>query len=132
MRTEIVNFSLLIFKNFFHSFCRTKWVRTRGTQYKENGFVLLKFIYDVPVFGCIISVILHEELSNPLIVIKVMETCFNSHYYSYEVKESVDNKYVLCKQSELADYHVLSVYTPHNSHVLMIPPKYYVLSEFDY
>ena len=43
-----------------------------------------------------------------------------------------DAKYILCKQSELADYHVLSAYTSHNAHGLMFSPKYYVLSEFDY
>ena len=106
-------------------------MRIRGTLYSVGTVVLTKFIEDMPVFGRIVDIVLHES-TKPLLVIDLLETmCFNKHFYAYEVKENTIRAFYLCTQSDLADYHTLSIYTPQNSHQFMIPLKYYVLTDFD-
>ena len=93
--------------------------------------VLTKFIEDMPVFGQIVDIILHGRMK-PLLAIDVLETtCFNKHFYAYEVKEKSIREFYLCTQSDLAKYHTLSIYIPQNSHQFMIPLKYYVPTDFD-
>ena len=106
-------------------------MRIRGTLYNVGAVVLTKFNEDMPVFGRIVDIILQESMK-PLLVVDVLETmCFNRHFYAYEVKEENIRAFYVCKQSDLADYHTLSIYTPQNSRQLMIPLKYYVLTDFD-
>ena len=106
-------------------------MRIHGTLYSVGAVVLTKFIEDMPVFGRIVDIILHGSMK-PLLAIDVLEaTCFNKHFYAYEVKEKNIREFYLCTQSDLADYHTLSIYTPQNSHQFMIPLKYYVLTDFD-
>ena len=102
-----------------------------GTTYRKGTVVLTNFIHDMPVFGQIITVILHES-TQPLLITDLLQTlCFNKHFFAYEVKETTTRSYYACRQSDLADYHPLSIYTPQNSSLLLIPLKYYVLSDFD-
>ena len=106
-------------------------MRICGTTYSIGAVVLTKFIEDMPIFGRIVDIVLHESMK-PLLVIDLLETtCFNKHFYAYEVKEKIIRAFYVCPQSDLADYHTLSIYTPQNSHQFMIPLKYYVLTDFD-
>ena len=102
-----------------------------GTTYKEGAVVLTKFINDMPIFGRIITIILHSS-TEPLIVTNLLETVFfNKHFFAYQVKDNYTNSYYVCKQSKLADYHPLSFYSSQNSIELLVPLKYHVLSDFD-
>ena len=106
-------------------------MRIRGTLYRVGLVVLIKFSEDMPVFGRIVDIILHE-CTKPILVLEILETqCFNRHYFAYEVIEKNIRTFHLCTQSELTDHHTLSMYTPQNSHQYMIPLKYYVLTDFD-
>ena len=106
-------------------------MRIYGTLYSIGAVVLTNFFDDMPVFGRIVDIILHESMK-PLLAIEMLETtCFNKHFNSYEVKEKSTRTFYLCMQNDLADYHTLSIYTPQNSHHFMIPMKYYVLTDFD-
>lgn len=118
--------------NVYKKLCRTKWTRIRGTLYSLGVVVIVMFESDMPVFGRIVDIILHTSLK-PVLVTDVLETlCFNKHFYAYEVNEKINRTFHLCTQGGLADYHTLALYTPQNSHQLMIPLKYYVLTDFDY
>ena len=111
---------------------RTKWVKESVWHYIPKGYSCsYEFHYDMPVFGQIFTVILHES-TQPLLITNLLQTlCFNKHFFAYEVKETTTRSYYVCRQSDLADYHPLSIYTPQNSSLLLIPLKYYVLSDFD-
>ena len=85
-------------------------MRIRGTLYSVGTVVLTKFIEDMPVFGRIVDIVLHES-TKPLLVIDLLETmCFNKHFYAYEVKENTIRAFYLCTQSDLADHHTLSTH----------------------
>ena len=106
-------------------------MRICGTIYSIGAVILTKFIEDMPVFGWIVDNVLHESMK-PLLVIDVLQTtCFNKHFYTYmcELKEKIIRAFYVCPQSDLADYHTLSIYTPQNSHQFMIPMKYYILTD---
>jgi len=89
---------------------------------------VIKFLNDTPVFGELLDIILRTT-GDPL---EVMDTTlFNRHFYSYEVVRNRNSEFVVCTQNELADHHVLALYTPQNSAQLMVPMKYSILSDYD-
>ena len=112
-------------------FCRTNWVVIRRSRYSTGDIVIIKFQNDMPVFGQIADIVLRTN-EEPLLVTEILETIvFVRHFYAYEVCHTSDLHFFVCTQVDLADHHVLALYTPQNSHRLLIPLKYCVLSDYD-
>ena len=104
--------------------CRCSWVKINGTVYKPDNIVA---VYNnlMPVFGRIIDIIV-VSITDCYFVCEIFTTVtFNTHYHAYEVQEQRrPTRLVVCKQSELIDYHVLGMY--HLSNTIFVPLKYYL------
>ena len=62
----------------------------------------------MPVFGKIHDIIIKPQLTDTLFVLQPYRaSSFNYHYHSYEVSPVDD--VLIYKQTELADYHPLSI-----------------------
>ena len=90
--------------------CRVKYVVVQGTKY-ALGYILLCYIEeedDMPVFGKINDIIIKPQLKDTLFVLQPYRaSSFNYHFHSYEVSPVDD--VLIYKQTELADYHPLSI-----------------------
>ena len=81
----------------------------------------------LPQFGIIHDFVL-DDVHQPFLVCKKLITeCFSSHYHAYEVTYPETPVFITCKQSELYDHSVLSLY--HVDSSLFIPPKYYLVEK---
>ena len=80
----------------------------------------------LPQFGIIHDIVV-TDVYQPLLVCEKLTTgCFSHHYHAYEVIRLEPPVFCICKQSELYDYSVLSIY-----HVfsLYIPLKYFLVEK---
>jgi len=63
----------------------------------------------VPNFGIIKDVVFHTDVYYFVCEVLVT-TCFSHHFHAYEVSKHTPTQYIICKQTELYDYSVLSAY----------------------
>ena len=106
--------------------CRTSWVEISGTKYSLQNIVILDCSI-LPAFGIIEDII--SDAHQPFLVCKKLSTCwFSPHYHAYEVFLSSPATFCICKQSDLYDYSVLTLY--HVNSFLLVPLKYYIVEKF--
>ena len=89
-------------------------------SYKTGHVVVIAVdTEEVPHFAVITEFIITEH-TDIFFVCKLLHTIgYCKHYHAYEVVDTPE--IVLCKNSQLSDYHPLSVYTSNGSYVA---PKY--------
>lgn len=93
--------------------CRSSWVEISGTKYGLQNVVVLDCTL-LPQFGIIHDIIV-DNIHQPFFVCEKLTTdCFSSHYHAYEVIRHSPPVFSICKQSELYDYSVLSLYHVHS------------------
>ena len=106
--------------------CRSSWVEISGKKYSRQGVVILNCGV-LPLFGVIHDVIMND-VHQPYLVCKQLSTiCFSRHYHSYEVIYPSSTIFNICKQAELYDHSVLSLYHVHSS--FFVTPKYYIVEK---
>ena len=78
----------------------------------------------LPQFGIIHEIVVTDVYQPLLVCEKITTNCFLPHYHAYEVIRPKPPVFCICKQSELYDYSVLSLY-----HVcsIFIPLKYFLV-----
>lgn len=105
---------------------RSSWVEISGTKYSLQNVVVLDSGL-LPQFGIIRDIIINDVHQPFLVCEKLTTCCFSSHYHSYEVILPNPAIFCICKQSELYDYSVLSLYHVHS---LFVSLKYYLVEKF--
>ena len=108
---------------------RSSWVKIGGTVYKTDDVAAVSSNL-LPLFGRIIDIFI-VDVSDCYFVFELLVTeCFNSHYHAFEVRKQTQQpiQLVVCKQSDLIDYHVLGLYTipVHDDHLTFVSLKYYL------
>ena len=88
---------------------RTSWVEISGTKYTLQNVVVLDCDL-LPQFGIIHDIIINDVHQPFLVCEKLITCCFSPHYHSHEVVHHNPPVFIICKQSELYDYSVLSLY----------------------
>jgi hypothetical protein len=84
-------------------------VEVMGTMYKRKCCVVISSHLQLPQFGQVQDMVIHN--SDVYFVIEVLNTIqFYNHYYSYEISHSQNPQYDLCLQSELPDFQVLHIH----------------------
>lgn len=80
----------------------------------------------LPEFGIIHDVL--NDVHQPFLVCeKLITDCFSSHYHAYEIIRPNPPVFCICKQSQLYDYSVLSLYHVQSS--LFVSVKYYLVEK---
>ena len=114
--------------NFLYS---VTWVNIHGTVYKPGTVVVLSNCI-LPEFGEILELLMYTtymDKSQCLFMCKLYVTnSFNAHFHSFEVYEDTSCQTVFVSQSNLADYHVLSIHSLSSfPHIKFIPCKYHII-----
>ena len=104
---------------------RTSWVEISGTKYTLQNVVVLDCDL-LPQFGIIHDIILNDVHQPFLVCEKLITCCFSPHYHSHEVIHHNPAVFIICKQSELYDYCVLSLYHVGSQFVSL---KYYLVEK---
>ena len=106
---------------------RLSWIEIDGTVYKPGSVVVLTSSL-MPQFG-IITDILMLNIDDYYFSCELLCTVsFNEHFHAYEVTRSSLVNLVICKQSELIDYHVLGMYAVAAKHSVSL--KYHLMENF--
>ena len=96
-----------------------------GYKFRSNSMVLIDWVEELPKFGCVELILLHE--GNILLIVQPWITLdLNEHYHAYASKEDTTKSVVTVQPSSLADYrpvHVVQSYS-RTDHTLYIPTRY--------
>ena len=101
---------------------RSSWVETSGTKYSLQNVVVLECGL-LPQFGIIHDIVINDVHQVFFVCEKLITCCFSPHYHSHEVIRPKPAVFCICKQSELYDYSVLSLYRVES---LFVSLKYYL------
>ena len=84
------------------------YVNIYGTKYLKGSVLLCAFCDDDPLFGEVLDILATASGDCLFILTPFIVTTFNKHFNAYEV-EPMRNDYLVCRQKDFADYHVLSI-----------------------
>ena len=98
-------------------------MEVNGTKYSPHNLVVLE-VTELPTFGVIVDIVSSD--ARYYLVCEVMFTIlFNHHFHAYKVSKGHEPEYVVCCQTKLVDYYVLSKYTI--SGKTFVPLKYHII-----
>ena len=108
-------------------FCSVSWVRIQGTLCKAGAIVFIES-HLLPEFAEITDIVLYD-VDHCLFVCKPFITnCFVPHFHSFEVRNTDEPSAIFVKQSDLADYHTVGLYSsPSHPGCKLISLKYHVI-----
>jgi len=76
--------------------CRTKWVKSRGHEYKTDAGVIIEVKHDLPVVGKIEDIYIING-SKVLFYLKLYTTHYEPHFRAYMLHKSSQRKFLyLC------------------------------------
>ena len=107
---------------------RVSYAEVFGTMYAKGDMLLCTIEDDTPVFGKIADILIKTTQECLFVLVPHLGTNYNCHYHSYEVQE-VPNEFLVCRQQDFADFHVLSIsksFQRSLSHVNFVCLKYHV------
>ena len=96
-----------------------------GQIYSSGSCIVRGFHFDMPFIGKVESIIFVYD--TPFLIVQKLKTMhFNSHYNSYEVRET--SELDLIKIDDLKDYHPLGLYNVlvGNVKLSLVPMKYHI------
>lgn len=118
LKISLVTHKLYFSKLEFNELLAVDWVEVKGTLYKP-GMVIVVSCEELPEFGLIHQIILHEK-NKIYFVFKILHfVCFNRHLHAFEV-ENPDNS----KKYSSIENSILHTYVP--CILVTLSDKYYV------
>ena len=106
---------------------RANYVEINGIRYSNGCVVVLNTSAVIPIFGCVIDVLL-TDVDNCLFVCEELQSEeFVEHFHAYKVNREIADAIplVICKHKEFSDYHVLGLYKHDDS--MYVVPKYHLI-----
>lgn len=83
------------------------YAEINGTRYVKQSMVFIAIDEEVPVFGKVKDIIVVHGLCF-FVLVPYVGYNFCTHFNAYEV-EHCSNQYIICKQEELIDHHLLTI-----------------------